>query len=334
MKRRPVAVVIIILMPLLIAAYLLFYFPNRFEGDRFIVVSKGESFAQVADRLDSAGILGSRLFFDLGGRILGYTKKMQIGKYRFKSGMSNIDILKDIEAGMTVETITVPIPEGLRATRQAHILHRLLGIDSSRFMDLVHDSSLSRKLGLEAKSLAGFLMPRTYKFYWQTDEEDVIKTLVGEFWKLMNDSLLNQIKARGLSVNSIITMASIVEMETAIDSERPIIAGVYYNRLQKGMLLQADPTIQYLLEEGPRRLHLSDLEMESAYNTYKHRGLPPGPINNPGRASIMAAIRPARHKYLFFVANGRGGHSFSRTYSEHQRAVKYYRKLKKQPTQA
>ena len=120
-------------------------------------------------------------------------------------------------------------------------------------------------------------------------------------------------------------MASIVEGESRIKDERPVIAGVYRNRLRKGMLLEADPTIQYILEEGPRRLLFSDLKMDSPYNTYQHKGLPPGPVNNPGMASILAALYPAEHNYYFFVANGTGGHWFSTTFEEHKRMVRMAR---------
>jgi UPF0755 protein len=173
-------------------------------------------------------------------------------------------------------------------------------------------------------------MPMTYRFYWQTNEDEILKVLVGEFKKVFNDTLQRRASAIGMSVNEILAMASIIEHETAVDSERPVIAGVYYNRLRKNMRLQADPTVQYLLQDQPHRLHYSDLARESAYNTYRHPGLPPGPINNPGRHSILAALNPAKHRYLFFVANGNGGHTFTRTYNEHLRAVQKYHRVREE----
>lgn len=311
----------------LFAFYEILWAPNSFDGDRFIHVSKGENFPQVIDSLENAGIIRSRLLFDIAGRILESTTKMQIGKYRFKSGMSNHEILEDIRWGRTAEAIAIAIPEGLRATRQARLLARRLGIDSTRFVALVHDSGFARSLGVADTSLMGYLMPNTYKFYWQADEADIIRELVGEFWKIFNDTLRARCVQQGLSMREVLTMASIIEVESSIDSERSVIAGVYYNRLKKGMPLQADPTIEYILDDGPRRLHFSDLSLESAYNTYLHRGLPPGPINNPGRASIVAALYPAKHKYLYFVARGGGGHTFSKTFNEHVRAARRYRKM-------
>jgi len=314
----------------IVLAYEILWAPNSFENDRFVKVSKGENFLQIMDSLDREGVIRSRLLFDAAGRVLGLTTKMQIGKYRFRSGMSNKEILEDIRFGKTIEAITVTIPEGLKASRQARILSHALGIDSLRFVTLVYDSNLARSLGAQNGSLEGYLMPDTYRLYWQMDEEEIIRDEVDEFWKFLNDSLKLRVQSTGWPLNDILAMASIVEAETSIDSERAVIAGVYYNRLEKRMRLEADPTVQFILEDGPRRLKLSDLHRRSVYNTYRHTGLPPGPINSPGRASIHAALHPVRHKYLFFVANGQGGHTFTRTYTQHRRAVQRFRKYREE----
>jgi UPF0755 protein len=300
--------------------------PNTFDGDRFIIVSKGESFRAVADSLENAGILRSRVLFDVAGRMLGLTTKMQIGKYRFRSGSSNKDILENLRNGMTLVSITVTIPEGLRASRHARIFGRALGIDTARFMSFVRDTTFVRSLGIASNSLEGYLLPNTYEFYWQTDEIDIIKSMVNEFWNVFNDTLQARAESLQISIHNIVTLASIVEAETAVDTERAIVAGVYYNRLRKRMRLEADPTIQYILEDGPRRLKYSDLRRESPYNTYRNYGLPPGPINNPGRAAIVASLYPLRHKYLFFVANGEGGHAFTKSFAEHRLAIQSFRR--------
>ncbi len=322
---------LLILLGILIVAvgalvYEVLWAPNTFEGDRFVTVSKGDSYSQVVTALIDADIIRNRLLFDIAGRMLDLTTKMQIGKYRFVSGMSNKDVLEDLRYGKTIEFITVVIPEGLTAFRHAKIFSRTLGIDSTRYISLVNDSLFAQSLNIFTQSLEGYLMPSTYKLYWQADEESIIKEQVKQFWSVFDDSLRLEAERMGKSLNDILTIASIVEKETAVDSERALIAGVYYNRLQKRMRLQADPTVQYILEDGPRRLHYSDLQRESEYNTYLHYGLPPGPISNPGKAAILAAIYPEKNKFLFFVANGLGGHTFSRTYQEHQKAVKQFRK--------
>jgi peptidoglycan lytic transglycosylase G len=307
-------------------AYEIFLSPHYFNGDRFIIVSKGESFENVTDSLLNAGIITNRFYFSAAGRILAWTTKMQVGKFRFKSGVSNFEILDILRGGKTIETIAVTIPEGMRTTTVARICAVKLGIDSARFMRLVNDSVFAHRLGVDEGNLNGYLMPKTYAFYWQTDEEVIIKTLASEFWQDVDSNMLAQAKRRGKKLHEIITLASIIELETAIDSERAIIAGVYYNRLQRRMRLQADPTVQYALGGERRRLHFSDLKVQSPYNTYVNYGLPPGPINNPGLASITAALYPVRHRYLYFVATGEGGHRFSLTFDQHEKAkMKYIR---------
>jgi UPF0755 protein len=314
--------------------YLVLFAPNMFEGDRFIIVSRGENFSQVIDSLEKAGVIKNRILIRIAGKVLTLTTRMQIGKYRFHSGMSNKEILEDLREGKTVEMITVSIPEGWRARRQAKFLARMIGIDSARFMSLVADTHFIAGLGIQASSLEGYLFPETYKLYWQADEGEIVKEFVRQFRIFFTDTLQRAVVARGTTLREVLTVASIVEAETPVDSERPVVAGVYYNRLKKHMRLEADPTVEYILKDGPRRLHYSDLGQQSSYNTYRNYGLPPGPINNPGRASILAALYPKKHKYLFFVATGGGGHTFSSTYAQHQRAVELYRKTVARRTRA
>jgi UPF0755 protein len=328
--KKIISAISILIGAVFLGAFIIFWLPNTFDGDRFITISKGENFRQVTDSLVKAGILNSRLTFEVAGRLLGSTTKMQIGKYRFKSGTSNQSIIDNIQHGRTIETITVTIPEGLRATSQARIFAKHLGIDSSKFMEYVNDPEFAESLGVESKSLLGYLMPKTYKFYWQTDEKDIIRELVKEFWEEFNDTMKAQAKRRGMSINEIITLASIIELETRIDSERALIAGVYINRLKRRMRLQADPTVQFALSGEPRRLHYSDLQIDSPYNTYRNYGLPPGPINNPGKQSILAALYPLRHRFLYFVATGEGGHRFTTNFEMHRRAIEQYRKTREE----
>jgi len=195
-------------------------------------------------------------------------------------------------------------------------------------MTAVADTSLIEIAGHDAVSLEGFLMPDTYEFAWQTDERVVAKRLLAQFREFFVDSLQRRVHVLGYSIREILTIASIVEGETRLDAERPIVAGLYYNRLKKRMRLEADPTIRYLLPNGTHRIHFNDLDIESPYNTYRNYGLPPTPINNPGRNSILAALYPARHSYLYFVADGKGGHRFSKTFDEHKQNVRLYRKAR------
>jgi UPF0755 protein len=316
----------------LAALFLLYAFlaPNEFPGSpqRQFFVSKGESYSTIVDSLESQGLIRSRFLFDLVARILGGRERIQVGKYPFTSGVSNGDLFLSLRSGRGNALIIVGIPEGLRARAQAHLFARALGIDTARFMELVHDESFARSLGVEGGSLEGYLFPDTYGFYWQQGEEEVIRRLVGQFWKFYSDSLLERQEAMGWTTQQVLTLASIVEGEAVRDQERPIIAGVYVNRLRRGMKLEADPTIQYILNGRPRRLRYGDLKVDNPYNTYLYTGLPPGPVDNPGRASILSALYPDRNNYLFFVADGKGGHWFASSYREHLRNVRKYRRYR------
>jgi UPF0755 protein len=330
MKRillRLVPILVVLVAGVLIL-YQILWAPNEFEGDRVVIVFKGMTFKQVVDSLETRGAIRNRKLFEMAGEILNLTRDMKVGKYLLRSGMSNKQILDDLSTGRSALRITVTIPEGLRAATQARIFARELGIDSAQFVRLVHDGAFVRSLGIDARSLEGFLFPASYRFYWQPEEEEVLRQMTGAFHAFYVDSLRARAKHLGLTTTEVLAVASIVEGETMLDDERPIIAGVYYNRLRKRMRLEADPTIQYLIPGGPRRLRYGDLRITSPYNTYINYGLPPGPVNNPGAQSILAALHPARHSYLYFVATGTGGHVFSRTYNEHQNAVRRYRRLR------
>jgi UPF0755 protein len=240
--------------------------------------------------------------------------------------VSNREILYAISTGTSTANPSVTIYEGLRGTQIARILKREVGIDSLKLVQQFGDTSLLRVSNHGAFSLEGFLLPDTYEFYWQVDEKEIVRDMLAEFRKFFSDSLQRQAHKMKMTIGQVLTMASIVEGETVLDRERPIIAGLYYNRLHRRMKLEADPTIQYIVPDGPRRLLYNDLKIDSPYNTYKNYGLPPGPINNPGRKSILAALYPAKHNYLYFVADGLGGHRFARTFDEHLRNVRAYRR--------
>lgn len=309
-----------------------FFGPNNFSGQSEIVVhvSRGESLSSIVDSLQAQGVIRSRFFFELVARVVGGEKRIQVGKYVFQSGISNIAIFRALREGAGTALIPVTIPEGLRSRAQAHILSRVTGLDSARYVDLAHDESFIRSLGIDASSLEGYLFPETYILRWQPDERDVLREQVDQFKRVYGDSLQARAKKIGLTTNQVLTMASIVEGETVLPSERATIAGVYYNRLRKRMRLEADPTVQFMIGNGPRRVYYSDLRKDSPYNTYLHTGLPPGPINSPGKASILAALYPAKHNYLYFVANGTGGHWFSSSYADHSRYVRKYRRQRAQ----
>ncbi len=309
--------------------YFLFFAPNRFEGPQKIVpVYKAEPFSYVVDSLDAHGVISRPFFFRLAGKLVGASGKIKVGRYFFTSGRSNWQILRNIIDGTSVVNPAVTVYEGMRAAQIARLLHKEISIDSAKFMSYLSDTSLIRIPNSGAISLEGFLMPETYDFYWQMDEKSAIEEMVNEFRKFYVDSLQQRTKELRMTINEVVTLASIVEGEAVLDYERPLIAGLYYNRLRRRMKLEADPTIQYIIN-GPRRIHYNDLKIESPYNTYQNYGLPPGPINNPGRKSILAALYPERNSFLYFVADGSGGHRFAKTFAEHLRNVREYRRQRR-----
>jgi UPF0755 protein len=330
--QRLIALLPLLVLVILIGAlaYHAFWEPNSFaqRHEISITVSRGSTFKEISDTLELNRVIENKLLFEIAGRILGWTTHMKVGKYAFPDGISNYEILSSLHTGKSTVAISVTIPEGCVSTQIAAILSHRIGTDSAVFVQLVHDSSFARELGVHERSLEGYLMPDTYQFYWQMDEHEIVRDLVNQLVDFLNHRLVDRGKEVGLTRREVLTVASLVEGEAIVDSERAIIAGVYYNRLKKGMKLEADPTIQYLLNDRPRRVLYRDLTIESPYNTYLHVGLPPAPINNPGKKSILAALYPREHRFLYFVSNGEGGHVFSKTYEEHQKAVQRYRRLR------
>jgi peptidoglycan lytic transglycosylase G len=319
----------VVLLLVVVMLYDMVWSPNTFSPSPAIVTAnRGESFIHFVDSLEAKKIVASPLLFKMAGRLFGFSRKLKVNKYSFPDGVSNIEILYDITEGKSLANPAVTIYEGLRDNQIAHLLHREAGIDSARFMHFMSDTSLIGIPYHGGSSLEGFLLPDTYDIFWQTDEKQIVEDMLGEFREFFVDSLQRRAHSMGLSIRDVLTMASIVEGETSVDSERAIIAGLYYNRLHRRMKLEADPTIQYIVPNGPRRLEYEDLRIKSPYNTYLNYGLPPGPINNPGRKSILAALYPEHNHYLYFVAKGNGGHRFARTYSEHLRNVRLYRKAR------
>lgn len=285
----------------------------------YFIVSRGMRLQQIADSLQQAGIIPDRNRFLLAAKLVDRHRPLKAGKYAITPGLSLKDLLSLLRSGKSMEE-RVTLPEGKTSEDYAAILQRELGLEANEFLRLVSDSSLTRELGIDAPQLEGYLYPNTYNIYWGATPREIITMLVREFQRQLDDSLRQRIAASGMTLHEIVTLASIIEGEAVIDSERTVISAVYHNRLQAGILLQADPTIQFVAPGPPRRLLFRDLEIDSPYNTYMYPGLPPGPVNNPGIKSIRAAVQPAREKYLYFVARGDGSHVFSYTLQQHLNA--------------
>jgi len=308
--------------------FLPYNIPNNL-GTVEVTIERGATPEEIAGLLKKKSVIRGKQSFLWGAKFLGVTRRLQAGTYSFHGRVTNYSVLRKLSKGRVL-TEKITFPEGIRATRIASILQKHFEIDSTRFMELVTDPSFSHSLGINAPTLEGYLYPDTYRFDLNPTPEMIIRRMVARFHEIFTDSLKERAKQIGMSVHQVVTLASIVEGEAALDSERTTIAALYLNRLRKKMLLQADPTIQYIIKDGPRRLLKTDLKINSPYNTYIHPGLPPGPVNNPGRASILAVLYPAHVDYLYMVANGDGSHTFSRTISEHLKAKRRFDLIRKE----
>lgn len=311
---------------ILIFSGVIYYFVSRIflpitggalESRIEVKIKSGLSVRAIADTLEKRGIITDADDFIFTTKLFKNSARLKAGQYDFSTTLSSYHAMKILVAGNYSSTRVV-IPEGMTSYEIASLLRKKTDIDSSRFIDLVFDRRFIASLGIKSNSLEGYLFPNTYDFEWGINEEAIIKILVKEFQRNFSDSLSNHVFEKGWTVHQILTLASIIEGEAMVDSERAMVSAVYYNRLKQGILLQADPTIQYIIPDGPRRLLRKDLAIDSPYNTYLHPGLPPGPVNNPGLKSILAAINPAHVAYLYLVAKGDGSHIFSRTLREHQ----------------
>ncbi len=326
-RKNIILLVASALVAMLIVWLIAFVTPyHNVRGKGIVVtISRGMAADQVYSRLSQDDVISNAILFRLFSRVFGIDRSIKAGKYLFTGHYSDYDVLKLIASGKSNLLVHVTIPEGLTVRQIAGIYHRELGVDSTLFAAEALGDSMASELGIPSKNLEGYLFPETYDFYYATEPGEILKRMTDEFKLFFNDSLRSRAMAIGYSVNQVMIVASIVEAEARVDSERPIIASVYYNRLMKNMPLEADPTIEYALGEHTR-IYYKDLRINSPYNTYEHYGLPPTPICNPGMKSIMAALYPDTTRYLYFVATGSGGHRFSVTFREHQRAVREYRR--------
>jgi UPF0755 protein len=257
---------------------------------------------------------------------MGGDRNIKPGTYLLKPGTPWRDIVKALNGGRgLVNTLT--IPEGYSIQQIKPVLARTLFVPPESVDAAVRDTALLRRLDVPAGTLEGYLFPDTYAFPAGTTASQAVREMVRGFerrWKPAWDSTLPELN---INRNDLVTMASLVEKEARVAEERPVIAAVYYNRLRRGMLLQADPTVQYAMGRHVSRVMYKDLATKSAYNTYLHRGLPPGPIASPGAASLEAAANPAKVDYLYFVARPDGRHQFTQTLAQHNNAIRQIRGL-------
>ncbi len=290
-----------------------------------ITIKSGSSFPAITRTLIRSGILKNDKGFKFAARIKRAHRKIKAGEYELSSSMSPLEVLKAMTTGK-VKYYSVTFPEGYSIVEMAKTLEDAGIVTSEEFIEKARKEFLVAKLGFTGKSLEGYLFPDTYKFTKPMNAAEIINMMTGRFNQVYGTEKKDKTRELGLTMSELITLASIIEKETGAAEEMPIISAVFHNRLRRGIALQSDPTVIYGIKDFNGNITKKDLRTKTAYNTYTFRGLPPGPIANPGKNAIEAALNPANVSYLYFVSRNNGTHVFSNTLKEHNRAVNKFQK--------
>lgn len=289
-----------------------------------VIIPPGMSAQDIGALLVEKGLVRNATIFAWTARLHGQSADLEAGIYLLNGTLATPEILRELlKAPLQLKRVT--IAEGLASPQIGLLLQQQGLADSARFVALVHNRDFTRKLGIDAPSLEGYLFPQTYMFNRTTTEEEIIRRMVEEFDKVFTGSFYARLDSLKLTRHQALTLASIVEREAVAPRERGLIAGVFLARLERNMNLESCPTVEYAMGYHKEHLETADLEIDSPYNTYMYPGLPPGPIANPGQASIQATLFPAKTDYLYFVARGDGTHVFSHTNEQHEAAKRAIR---------
>lgn len=286
-------------------------------------ISPGQSFRGIADHLFRQNIIASAAKFRLLARIQKADRNIIAGEYELTGAMTPMAILKTLTDG-SVRLHRLSIPEGFNLQQIAEKIAESGLCEDQAFMDTAMDESIVREMGVNAKTLEGFLFPDTYYFSGDVSPRQIICAMIDRFHEVFLPQWKIRAREMGFSMLEIVTLASMIEKETGAAHERPTVSSVFHNRLKRNMRLASDPTVIYGIENFNGNLTRKDLTTHTPYNTYINKGLPPGPIASPGAASLHAALFPAVTDYLYFVAKKNGTHHFSKTLEEHNRAVRKY----------
>ncbi len=300
--------------------------PPSATGDRVrVTIARGEGLSAVLKDLESQGLVRHAWTLEFFARTLGDDRKVRRGTYEFAVGTPAVQILRAMVQG-DVLAVRVTIPEGF-TTWQIAGAFRAAGIDSTAMLAATRDSTLLHVWRVPTGTLEGYLFPDTYKVPFGSEAGDVVAQMLERFNSEWTPEFSRRASEIGMTRHQVLALASVVEAEARVPEERPVVSAVYHNRLRTGMRLEADPTVAYAMGGFRGRLLYKDLEIDSPYNTYKHAGLPPGPICSPGASSIRAALYPDETvTALYFVARGDGTHVFSTTLADHHAAVRAARR--------
>lgn len=297
--------------------------PGTADETLTVYIPRGAPFGQVVNLLDQNGLVRSRLFFRALGYFYNAPRQIKAGEYEFTRAMTPGEILKKLVDG-DVKKHPVVVPEGFTVRKIAARLASERLAEEKEFLRLAGDGALLASLNIPAASAEGFLFPDTYAFDRGMDAAAILQKMAGQFRAKVSAELIAKASDQGFTLLQWVTLASIIEKETGLKSEMPLVAAVFRNRLKRKMPLQSDPTVIYGIEHFDGNLTRRHLERQNPYNTYLNRGLPPGPICSPGLDALQAALNPAPVTYLYFVSRNDGSHHFSETLPEHSRAVRKY----------
>lgn len=294
-----------------------------------IEIPKGSTFRQAAEILRSQNLIRDKRVFLVTGRLSGVDRRIRAGFYSLWTGMNPFEILKVLRKGRIIE-YEVKILEGDSLLEITSAFDKTGIISPEKFMELAQDSDFLATYDIKAPSIEGYIYPDTYFIPKGMKPEEALDIMISNMREKFTGKVNARMQELGMTENMVLTLASIIEKEAVVDSERELISAVYHNRLRKNMLLQADPTAIYGVKSSKERIFLSDLKRKTAYNTYVNKGLPPGPIASPSIKSITAALYPAKVPYIYFVAQDDRSHRFSETAAQHAEAVKNYRLIKQE----
>jgi UPF0755 protein len=308
--------------------WFLFVPPSKTALAKLIFVKKGTHLKKVSEILKQEGVIKNRHFFILLTTVLGEKAKIKAGEYEFHTQMLPLEVLDALVKGQ-VKHHLVTIPEGYTLSQIAQLLEDLNLVEKKGFLQKASSPAFINTLGLSqfaGPTLEGYLFPDTYHLFREMDSEEVIQMMVYQFKKVFGPDLVNRASELGISEKEVVILASIIEKETPLSEEKPLISAVFHNRLKRKIPLQSDPTVIYGIKNFNGNLTKEHLMRPTPYNTYLIAGLPPTPICNPGKDSLLAAVRPAPVPYLYFVSKNDGSHFFSSDIEEHNRAVWKYQK--------
>jgi UPF0755 protein len=291
--------------------------------EQSFTVETGQPVSAVAEALERRRLIQSAFKFRLFARLEGFDRRLKAGEYGLKASMTPLEILTLMDKGL-VRLHRLTVPEGLTIPQIATLVEKTGLARAADILSRATDPTYVRLQGIPADTLEGYLFPETYLFPKTVTADGIVAAMLQRFRSTFSPDWERRAAEIGLTPHETVTLASIIEKETGDPSERPLIASVFHNRLKRGMRLETDPTVIYGIKDFDGNLTRRHMETPSPYNTYVIKGLPPGPIANPGRKAIEAALFPAQTDYLFFVSKNNGSHQFSTTLADHNRAVQYY----------